>query len=600
MLKKLSLIILSNLIFILYFLHYYVPLGDFTLSLTINFMVFILPGVGWLNVFFRRGISDRPAFTFWTAFLSTVLFTAGILIHLALRININSFSQFIYLAVVTNIGILISRFSLIDKKEAISIRTFSRYFIICILFLTVYTSAYISSVYITPPLEDHDFERQATAYGLVKHFRPYLLTDRKTLFYFAHPPLMHFYSAYTMLFSDKLDRMKYYYDIAVEAADILKKEFQQGDTFCFSDSHVSGMCAEIIEVKNGYLRFDARLPEKIDIGYNRFVSVSGGMLDIDTVKKARLWQLIKEEYSYFNNQPYLLETRMPNLLFSALAAMVFFYLTFHLTKSWQLSLLGTFVFFTLPQVFILSAAGLDIALTNFLLISLAYGYITFRKFNVGESLTLFSIGLLSAWATQVAVILPMAVIAREYLLYLKSPRIKQILGSPAVTGFICGTVLFWIYGMIIDSSTFFLDHIRYHIWDRIFHINSLGYGSYPSIYDLWKRFAYELGYPLFFLGAGSLLVSLLKAKIIDVRETVLSFWSLIGAIVFSIVDWKDSAHLVFVIPALIIVVCIFVSRQKFNIKLWLILILFYAVFRNIWFIFKISENFQLIEPPGGW
>lgn len=600
MLKKLSLIIVSNLIFILYLLHHFVSLDNFTLSLTINFIIFVLPGFGWINVLFRREMADKVSLIFWIVFLSTVIFIAGTLIHLAFRINITSFSQFIYLILITNVGILISKFSSADKKEFGSIKTLSNYSIAGLLFLAVYISTYISSVYITPPLEDHDFERQATAYGLVKYFKPYLLTDRKTLFYFAHPPLMHFYSAYTILFADKLDRMKYYYDIAVEGRDLSKGEFQLGDTFCFSDSPGSDVCAKIIEVKNSNLRFDARLPGKIEIDYNRFISVSGDTLDADIFRKVRLWRLIKEEYDYFRNQPYLLETRMPNFIFSALASLAFFCLAFHLTKSNGLSLLFAIVFFTLPQVFILSAGGLDIALTNFLLISLAYVYISSQQLRFDKYLTLFFIGFLSAWVTQVAVILPMAIIMRECFLRLRNLKIRFIISNPAVTGFVFGTLLFWIYGIIIDVKTFFLDHMRYHFWDRLFHINSLGYGGYPSIYGLWKRFAYELDYPLFFMAIGALLFLLWQTKKTDAREKVLFFWFLIGAIIFSLVDWRDTAHLVFIVPAMVMASCIFIARQKFKVKFLFISVLFYAIFRNICFILRIFHNFKLINPPAGW
>lgn len=601
MFKKISLLIFSNLIFFLYLLHYFVPLDDFTLSLTINLIIFVLPGSGWIKAFFRKGVSDKVAVIFWIIFLSTVISIAGILIHLAFCVNITSFSQFIYLTAITNIGIIVSKFSSPDKKEAGFIKFFCNYFIAGFIVLIAYASAYIGSAYITPPLEDHDFERQATAYGLVKHFKPHLLTDRKTIFYFAHPPLMHFYSACTILLSDKLGQMKYYYDIALEGKELLRKEFHPGEVFCLPGSGGKEVCAKITEVENGYLKFDAQLPEKIKIDYNRFISVSGGTLDVDTFRKAKLWQLIEEEYSYFRNQPNLTETRMPNFLFSALASLVLFYLAFYLTKSYGLSLLVTPVFFTLPQVFVLSSGGLYIALTNFLLICLAYGYIVFRPIEIfGKNLTLFFIGLLSAWSNHLAIILPIVIIIREFLLQLINLRIKVFFSNPAAIGFASGTILFWIYGMIIDAKTFFLDHIRYHLWDRIFHINSLGYGGYPSVVGLWKRFAYELGYPLFFMAIGSFLFLSQQTKEIDARETVLSFWFLIGAIIFSLVDWRDPAHLVFIIPALVLAPCIFISRQRFNIKFLFIFILLCAVFRNVWFILRISDNFKLIEPAAGW
>lgn len=589
MLKKIRLIIFSDVIFLLYFLHYFVSLDNFTLSLLINLIVFILPGIGWVNVFFRRGISDQVAAIFWIVFISSSAFILGIIIHPVFRINLTSFTQLIYIVFITNIGILISQFPIRRQKQIDFIKSLSGYLAPVIIFLAVYAGSYIGSVYNSRPLEDHDFERQATAYGLLKHFKPYLLTDRKTIFYLAHPPLMHFYSAYTILLSDKLDRMKYYYYTALEGEKLLKGEFRVGESFCFSDPRGLDMCAKITGIKDGYLKFAPRVPAQIETDYNGFISADNDMLDTDTFRNARLWRLIKEEYNYFRNQPHLLETRMANFLFSALAAMALFYLVFHITGSRGLSFLGALVFSTLPPVFILSAGGLHVALTNFLLISLAYGYITTLQIMPSDKykyLTLFFMGLSAAWSTHVAVILPIAIIFREYFTRLKSGKIPHIFANAAVTGFIAGIFLFLIYGIGIDAKTFYRDHIRYHLWDRIFHINSLGYGGYPSIAGLWKIFGYELGYPFFPLALCALLFSFRRDREIDTRETILSFWFLTGAIAFSVVDWRDAAHLVFIIAPAIITACAFISRQKFDIKLWLVFFLCYALIRNIWFILK--------------
>ena len=63
---------------------------------------------------------------------------------------------------------------------------------------------------IVPHMDDHDFETQGTAYGLVHDLVPKLLTDRHTTYYFAHPPLLHACVAGSFLYWNELDDLERY------------------------------------------------------------------------------------------------------------------------------------------------------------------------------------------------------------------------------------------------------------------------------------------------------------------------------------------------------------------------------------------------------
>ena len=80
-----------------------------------------------------------------------------------------------------------------------------------LLFFASYGSYLYGAMFVVPEEQyDHDLEVQGTGYGLLTRFEPFLLTDRNTIYYFAHPPLLHYYAAASFLYYDELDHLKYY------------------------------------------------------------------------------------------------------------------------------------------------------------------------------------------------------------------------------------------------------------------------------------------------------------------------------------------------------------------------------------------------------
>lgn len=76
-----------------------------------------------------------------------------------------------------------------------------------LLFFASYAAYFHAAVSVVPAMEDHDYETQGTAHGLLSSGRPALLTDRGTDFVFAHPPLLHLYVAESFLYWDRLERL---------------------------------------------------------------------------------------------------------------------------------------------------------------------------------------------------------------------------------------------------------------------------------------------------------------------------------------------------------------------------------------------------------
>ena len=114
-------------------------------------------------------------------------------------------------------------------------------------------------------------------------------------------------------------------------------------------------------------------------------------------------------------------------------------------------------------------------------------------------------------------------------------------------------VLFWMWGLSIDAAEFFRDHLQTHYLDRLTHHNPLGYGDYPSVAGLWKELWQHTGYVLLPLAAVTLILASLKdttasatASSPEAEEGFVRLWliwTLLAAVVFSLVDWRQTKHL---------------------------------------------------------
>jgi hypothetical protein len=68
----------------------------------------------------------------------------------------------------------------------------------------------VAATVVVPPQPDHDFEVQASAYGLVTRGEPRMVTDRGWTWTFAHPPLLHVLVGGTFALSGSLSELSEY------------------------------------------------------------------------------------------------------------------------------------------------------------------------------------------------------------------------------------------------------------------------------------------------------------------------------------------------------------------------------------------------------
>jgi len=542
--KKLKLLFICNIIFLIYYLHYILFIPQSVLSIVINLMIFIIPGYSWA-LFFREKVEDFISFIFLTICMSSVILILGCLFFHFSKIKLSSINMLIFLFLLTNIGLLF-----LKKSEHISNEKFKiKHFIfIFLLSIFIYLILYVSATRFIPPLEDHDMETQGTAYGIMHYLKPYMVTNRGTVYFFAHPLSLHFYIGNSALFLDQLDDLYYYYQSAVSA----EKEFEKKNFM------------EIL-MKN--------------------------------------W---RRDLRKFFSEPHLLLTRMSNIFFSTINSFILFYLLYIYTNSFIFSIIGPIIYFTFPEIFVRSSYGGYNAITNFSLSIMAYFYICKEKIKINSEwkvALIFLSGFVGALTDQKIVILVIAVVIREF--FNKNGNIWDKLRAPfsdrIIQGYISGTMLFWAYGFLVSPKAFFKDHITNHIAKR-FSLEDVRFVHsktiwYPSIVELWKEFNNHLGFPFLLV---SIPLTIYTLRNIKDRKSILGVWFLTGAILFSITDWRQTKHLMLIILPLIISTLLFISRTKFWLKMIFLLIFTFLIYNNIEVIIKLSKDFTAISPTPIW
>lgn len=541
---KLKLFLLCNIIFLFYSLHYLVPMPKPVLSLVINFIIFFVPGISWIY-FFRKKVEDIIPFVFLIICISLMALLSGCLFFYLTKIKLSSINMMILLVPLSNIGILLSKS--IEKIPQIKLRK-NGFAVLFLLSILLYSILYVSALRFVPPLEDQDSETQGTSYGLMHELKPYMVTNRGTIYFFAHPLLLHFYTGNSALLLEELDEMSYYYDSALEGKKILDK-------------------ANAREMLN------------------------------------QIWQ---NDFQKFKATPHLLATRMSNIFFSVLLFYFLFFFLYSSTNSFFLSLAGPILYFTFPEVFVRSSYGGYMAIENFSLVVMAYLYFFKDRLKIDENYKnalFFLSGVFGGFASQKMAIIVMAMVINNFItvdgnLWVK---FKGSLNNRIIQGVIVGTVLLGGYGFLIDSRTFIDDYLRTHIADR-FRLDDVRFTHsssiwYPSIIELWKEFSRHLGFPFLFVAVPLSVYSLSRIKS---NESFFGLWFMAGAVAFSMTDWRQTKHLMLIILPLIIFMILFISRSQQWVKIVFFIMLIFLVYNNIEIIISIANDFSTISPTPIW
>lgn len=595
---------------------------------SIILLVFILPGLGWLGIFIktqRRSFIEKFFFVF---LVSTATMLAGNCLLVGLKMQHSFPAYFIYLAIVINIGVLFSgnNYSIMDS---LLIRVDCSKTIIIIVFICIFIFGYFQAADYIPALPDNTLTAQQAAYGLWNYLKPYTFNDDGFLtYYFAHPPLMNFYAANAIFLSGHMSEVKYYYDYSQIVNRIYKDGPYIGETFLVYVSPEISRKVSIIDIRGDMVVLDQPLPKiylhsayakyadelfqkedmfeinsyfpnrsirSKDRGRNPIVIKSRmpnkRIITRSIYEQIRLRIFHDELYKKFYSSPHKLCSRIVNIFFVMATLIVMMAIMIQFGLSYQEALFLLVVYISLPEVNVRSFCGSRTAIGNFCLITMVYFYL---KQNIKFS---FFSGLVSGLSTHKMILLPLAAIFNR-LLFKK----RRLPTRSMLVGFLGGILIYWIYATSIDAKTFFVDHIQYHLINRIFHINELGGGgNYPNLVTYWKLFIANAGWPFFLMSIFPLFF-LFREK--NSGLSIFAFWFLIGAVVFSLVDWKETKHLILIVIPLVFGVAYLISILKkkknlfFNFVRFSIMIILFTITVFNFYGFVSNNGQQMLNKIG--
>jgi hypothetical protein len=344
------------------------------------------------------------------------------------------------------------------------------------------------AVRVVPPLDDQDLEVQGTAHALARRAAPMMVTDRGTRYFFAHPPLLHAWVAGTFALSGRLER--------VGDAEALAERAGERGPF----------------VEPG--------PDEYPPAYYD------------------LWQLLLDR---FFTEPQLWPTRQVSVLLAALAVGWLVELAAAVAGSAAIGMAASLVLLTFPEFLIRGAYGGYFAVATFSTLGVLATLDRARPGWPGVGA-----GFLAALSEQKGLLVPAA-------WFVTAPAGSGLGRLAPGFGAALGVLAFAAWGLAVDAPAFVYDFLKTHVMRRL-SLGDLRFAHdarhwYPSISELWVEFAARYGL-LFTASAAAASVWALRSARAQVRACGAAV--LIGALVYSLTDWRQTKHLsLLVAPALL-------------------------------------------------
>lgn len=524
-------------------------------TLVVGAVLFFAPGLAWVD----HRASDRFAVLFKAVVISLGITLVCWWVLAALPGPTNRTAFLLSVGAFTNLGLLLGfRSGRFAHRRGPSALRPSLLLAAGLFFL----QSYVGAAYRIPALEDQDMETQGTAYGLIHFLSPSMVTNRGDSYFFAHPMLLHFWIGASAFVSDDLDRLRHYYDSALKV---------RGGTRAEKDAEFA------------------------------------------------------KEYARFEQDPVLPSSRTPNLFLGVFVLFPLAYLICGLSGSRTAAIGACLMYATLPEVYVRSAYGGYMAVSNFLTLSCAYfylqasGQLPVADASAGRApqprprrLAVIA-AFLCGWADQKTVLIAVATglhalvdlvgadAAERWRNVLRRPMV--IAAAVVMGAFLLGWVTFILYGLLIAPDAFIVDHLWRHVVERL-NLETIGvttlwhHGTkYPSILGLWKQFADHTGWII----AAAMLWSVAWAMPrIRGAEGVFLWWVVIGAVGFSLVDWRITKHLAQLLPALAVLTGLWWASRQGRARIAIATLLLLAITWNIWRIAQMMIDFTYLKPTPLW
>jgi hypothetical protein len=462
----------------------------------------------------------------------------------------------------------------------------------------IYLAAYLlyawGATRVVPAQDDQDLEVQGTAYALVHRLEPLLVTDRATVYYFAHPPLLHIYVGLYFLYTNQLNELKYYEDASLRALQATEGTLPPRVAIGDEVGSFKIVGREGLNYLVTVIRAD---PWWRPVGQRLTISY----LDLE-------WERIRSQY---NQSPALWPTRAPTVFLAALTVSLLALWSFEATRSWLIAVAVALAYATSPEVFVRSSYGGYFGISNIAVV-LMLCVSSIGRADATKSRAAFASGMFSALANHKDVFLPFAFALWELIRPDSEGwrhRIRRSATQPTALGFAAGTGLFWLYGLSTHPVGFWQDQVHNHLFDRFAHYNPLGYGGYPSVGALWLELTQHTGYVLIPIAIVLLAMTITNGTTTNGRFTsklnvpqptgAWLLWLAITAIAFSWVDWRMTKHLMPILPALYLAPALWVGRRSNSASVVLVLYGWLVIFNGYW-VERIASNFWSFPVTPGW
>jgi hypothetical protein len=434
---------------------------------------------------------------------------------------------------------------------------------------------------VVPPLEDQDSEVQGTAFGLAHELEPICLTNRSTLYFFAHPLLLHALNAGTLTLGGELPTVRPPYDAAVAEREKLPPEARRRGLTPALDA----------------LRAPGPRPDR-----------------------ALAW--FREVYKPFLEDPALTATRAPNFFLAAAVAVLLLAWVRRLGAAPADAVLVVAAYATLPEIFVRSGYGGYYALT-------AATFLAATRLAAGPGgggKSGYFAGTLAALSNQKALV-PVAAVTGWRLLRAAAARSGSVFAPalPLLLGLLAGTTVFWIYGLWVAPQEFVADHLLEHGFRRFDGaevVSRAGRAVYPSRPELWLEFARHFGWAWTALAVAAVGTAAVRAArslrgaasspVFEVTEgtfpaglaadslAILAAWVLLGAAVFTWTDWRQTKHLCLLVPAATVLVGWLTARAGPRLRWVVRLVLAASLGWNVVWIVRLARDFTSLTISTVW
>jgi hypothetical protein len=181
-----------------------------------------------------------------------------------------------------------------------------------------------------------------------------------------------------------------------------------------------------------------------------------------------------------------------------------------------------------------------------------------------------------------------------------APRFEGLGRFVPALGAGLGLCAFALWGLAIDAPTFVYDFLKMHVLHRLALsdvrlIHDAGIW-YPSIPELWREFFRHYGLAFTSVAA---VASLRALRSDSAQARVSGVAVLLGALVFSLTDWRQTKHLALLVaPALLAVAAACPATPRARVAFLALLAALIA--NNLWTAWPLVSDFLALRPSTIW